>query len=382
MTVLMNTPVRRMPVQVCSVSSGPHHFHIFVWGWAAVALAPPGSQVAAWWPGAGASSLLFRVRIVEQVYVYALLIASTALSNLVAVRPPVFSICLGVANVGEVVVVGVVTSRSLPLPRGAIVIGGLAGCTVAALEREQRAIANLTELHRTKEEDVTSASYELRTPLTSILGFAEVLTDMDDLAPSGAKSATTIHRNAKLLADNVQDILLLGTRTKAPLRNGGADLAATISEVIESLAPMVGQTKPTLRLGAHVDATTVSVSVLDLSPILTNLISNELKYSLEGETVTVPSTSTDGQAVVEISDVGGGMPEEVPAHVFERFCRASGAEGENIVGTGLGLSLARSLVNGAGGQIELVSSPRQGVSAFVALPRTGRVDRKDDSLHG
>jgi two-component system phosphate regulon sensor histidine kinase PhoR len=251
-----------------------------------------------------------------------------------------------------------------------------------ALEREQRAIANLEELHRQKDEFVASASHELRTPITSILGFAEILTDMHDLPPLGAKSAATIHRNAKRLADLVEDILLLGSPIKTPLSNSRADLAATISDVIESLAPMAAQTKSTVRLGAHVEATTVTVSAPDLSRILTNLISNGLKYSGEGGTVTVSSTSTDGQVVVEISDDGAGMPEEVLARVFERFYRAPGTEGKNIFGTGLGLSLVRRLVNGAGGQVELISSPGQGTSAFVTLLRTGRVDREEESLHG
>ena len=673
MTVLTGASYRQTPVRVWSVASGLHLFVIFVLGWGFIVLAPPGSQVAAWWPAAGASAIfVFRVRTSERLYAYALLIASTALSNLVAERPPVVSICFGVANAAEVaVMVGVVTWRSPARPvlsslarasrffaaalLGAIVIGVLAGCTVAvlehgnflltvagvsaahatamfvigpfallpiwrfanaraveisvqatilaavvvlvfspnqqlplaflpipllawaafrleavvlsievvalalgvsiltamgwgpfavvgnvsrpatlliqifllttasfavlvnaaqyerravatrlasreqllrggfvqsrvglmiieagpkglvvvernriveqvlaselstrsddpalldwsgavagdflstvraggeefsttlhaesgdvdldvlvnalegspslftvqlidatearktvrtqqdALEREQRAIANLEELHRQKDEFVASASHELRTPITSILGFAEILTDMHDLPPLGAKSAATIHRNAKRLADLVEDILLLGSPIKTPLGNSRADLAATISDVIESLAPMAAQTKSTVRLGAHVEATTVTVSAPDLSRILTNLISNGLKYSGEGGTVTVSSTSTDGQVVVEISDDGAGMPEEVLARVFERFYRAPGTEGKNIFGTGLGLSLVRRLVNGAGGQVELISSPGQGTSAFVTLLRTGRVDREEESLHG
>ena len=121
MTVLMAASYRRTPVRVWSVSSGLHLFVIFVLGWGFIVLAPPGSQVAAWWPAAGASAIfVFRVRTSERLYAYALLIASTTLSNLVAERPPVVSICFGVANAAEVaVMVGVVTWRSPARPDGA-----------------------------------------------------------------------------------------------------------------------------------------------------------------------------------------------------------------------------------------------------------------------
>ncbi|WP_165068885.1 sensor histidine kinase [Marisediminicola senii] len=239
---------------------------------------------------------------------------------------------------------------------------------LVALDRERRATAKLQELNRQQDEFVASASHELRTPIASILGYAEMLTEMDDLPPDAMQSANTIYRNATRLGDLVEDILQIGTPSVTPVRDRRADVNAIVSELLESLEPVAAQAGVIVRSSVPTDEPQwVRCTPLDLARIMTNLISNGVKYSGTGGTVTVSVDARDDRVAIRVHDDGPGMTPEVLSHAFDRFYRAPDTAEKKIVGTGLGLPLVHGLVEANAGSIVLESTPGTGTTATVTL---------------
>ena len=232
-----------------------------------------------------------------------------------------------------------------------------------ALEKEQ---AHLTELNRQKEEFVASASHELRTPITSIIGYVELLEEeeLDDFQRS---SVETIARNARRLADLVESLLELGRPLDPNTTVAVSDGTRVATEVIENLAPLAEREdiSLTIELGAPLS---VAVPAIDLDRILTNLVNNAIKFTPRGGSVRLTLAETDTSAILTVTDSGVGLSAEVMEHIFERFYRAPDAETRGITGTGLGLPLVHGLVMKHYGSINVESEPGEGTTFTVTLP--------------
>ncbi|QYH34921.1 ATP-binding protein [Salinibacterium sp. M195] len=235
-----------------------------------------------------------------------------------------------------------------------------------ALEQEQAATARLTELSRQKEEFVASASHELRTPITSIIGYVELLEE-EQLDEFQASSVATIARNARRLADLVEDLLELGRPRDLSKSSSTSNLSQVAAEVAQSLEPFSEVNAIAVALSAP-DQITVAVPAIDLDRILTNLMTNAIKFTPAGGSIQVGVSSTDSAAVVTVSDSGLGMTADVVEHIFERFYRAPEAEARGITGTGLGLPLVQGLVSKHHGIVGVESTVGEGTTFTVTFP--------------
>jgi signal transduction histidine kinase len=235
-----------------------------------------------------------------------------------------------------------------------------------ALEKEQVATGRLTELNRQKEEFVASASHELRTPITSILGYVELLEE-EELDEIQRTSVETIARNARRLADLVENLLELGRPLDPSTTMAVSDGTRVATEVIQNLEPLAerGDVSLTIELGAPL---LVAVPAIDLDRILTNLVNNAIKFTPRGGSVRLTLEETDTSAVLTVTDTGVGMSEDVMNHIFERFYRAPDAEARGITGTGLGLPLVHGLVMKHYGTVDVESTPGTGSIFTVTLP--------------
>lgn len=225
-------------------------------------------------------------------------------------------------------------------------------------------------LERLRDAFVAAVSHELRTPLTSMSGFLELLADEEHaLGPTGRRYVEIIRRSNSRLCGAVEDLLLVAEieAERLELRREPTDLADLAAAAVEAASPVAAESGVELVLDVN-GRLPLEADAARLRHVLDNLVSNALKYTPSGGSVTLSARNGDGPLRVEVSDTGIGIPQEELGQVFSRFYRASTATRRAIPGTGVGLVIARAIVEAHGGTISLESSEGVGTRVRVALP--------------
>lgn len=241
---------------------------------------------------------------------------------------------------------------------------------VSALELESEAAEQLRGLDTAKNDFVATASHELRTPLTSIAAYAEVLQDEEDLTARQTKFVAAIVRNTARLAALTDDLLLLaGFNSAQPQMDTlEVDLRAVVSSAEEIIQ--------TLGTGQHLDVcfelppgpVLVTGDARQLERVVLNLMSNAIKFTEPGGTVTCQLSSTTPAVSMTVIDTGIGIPVAEQEQLFNRFFRGSAAREREIRGTGLGLHITASIVSNHGGDVSIESVVGRGTTFTVRLP--------------
>jgi signal transduction histidine kinase len=226
------------------------------------------------------------------------------------------------------------------------------------------------ELDRMRDAFVATVSHELRTPLTSISGFLEMLEDEEHaLGDAGRQYLDVIRRATERLHSLVEDLLLLAQieAHRIELELAPVDLGELARIAAESARPAA--VEKNLALGVVTDhPPAVLGDGKRLAQVLDNLVSNAVKFTPEGGSVTV-SVGTNGKgAKLAVTDTGIGVSADEQRQVFTRFFRASSATRRAIPGTGLGLAICHALVEQHGGSIEFRSREGEGTEVVVTLP--------------
>ena len=221
---------------------------------------------------------------------------------------------------------------------------------------------------------VSTVAHELRTPLSVIVGYAELLRvrDDDDIRQ---EATTRILEGADRLSSVIHDILTVSTIDSgnvcvAPAR---VDLEAAVADVIRRFEAKTSTYTLAARTAGD-GAPTVSADPHQLSEILARLVSNACESSPEGGKIVITIEERDGFAVVSVADEGRGMGEEERAAVFERFSHALNRSPGNSRGTGLGLYIASRFVELNGGSISVESAPGRGSTFTFTVPLAERDD--------
>ena len=229
-------------------------------------------------------------------------------------------------------------------------------------EREQR--------EALRQEFSANVSHELKTPLTSITGFAELMKEGMVPKEKMQEFSGDIYRESRRLIDLVDDIIQLSRLDEgtANFSKSPVDLYTLSGQVIESLRPVAQKQDITLTLsGQH--AVIEGVEQL-LQEMVYNLCDNAIKYNISGGSVTV-SVWQNGQTVtLSVVDTGIGIPYADQSRVFERFYRVDKARSRESGGTGLGLSIATEIVQRHHGTLTLVDRPGSGTTVRLELPIT------------
>jgi two-component system NtrC family sensor kinase len=230
-------------------------------------------------------------------------------------------------------------------------------------------ITHLKELDRIKSEFVTTVSHDLRSPLTAILGYVELIGRVGPVSDQQAEFIRRIQFSVQSITSLITDLLDLG-RIEA-----GFDTQKEVTHLPLVLRYAVDGSRP--RTEAKHLIVVVDVPD-DLPPVLANpprlrqvaanLIENAINYTPEGGTVTVKARSDDGQLVISVSDTGIGIPLADQPYVFDKFYRAANAR-DDYTGTGLGLSIVKSIVENHNGRIWVDSKPGAGTTFTVMLPQ-------------
>lgn len=242
------------------------------------------------------------------------------------------------------------------------VSGEPAGTVILAFDVTDKVFAE-----RNRREFTANVSHELKTPLQSIMGSAELIENGLVKPEDMPQFAGRIRSEAKRLVALIEDIIRLSQLDEqTELPSEPVELYELASEELASLESAAEQKRVSLVLEG--EAVTVNGARQLLREVVHNLCENAVKYNIEGGSVTVTVARLDGEAIFRVRDTGIGIPPEHQTRVFERFYRVDKSHSKETGGTGLGLSIVKHAVRYLGGTIELISAPGEGTTITVHLP--------------
>lgn len=233
-------------------------------------------------------------------------------------------------------------------------------------------LVNITEkLEREKlrREFSANVSHELKTPLTSISGFAEIIQDGYVKEEDVRAFAGRIYKEAQRLITLVEDVLRISQldEGEVPYEWTETDLYQTAKNVFGTLSEAAK--KQDVHLYIEGDRVQLHTVPNILEEVLFNLCDNAIKYNKPGGNVCICLTENEESVCISVKDNGVGIPKEDQSRVFERFYRVDKSHSKEIGGTGLGLSIVKHGVSFLGGEVELESAPEQGTEVSVKFPK-------------
>jgi signal transduction histidine kinase/CheY-like chemotaxis protein len=226
---------------------------------------------------------------------------------------------------------------------------------------------------RAKSEFVSMVSHELRTPLTSIKGYVDLILDGDagEISEEQQDYLTIVKNNTDRLVALINDLLDVSRieQGRIELNREPVDLGGSIQIVATSMKPLLEEKSQELTLDVPADLPPVFADSARVTQILSNLLSNAYKYTPSGGHITMAASPEPGWVSVSVQDNGIGLTREDQEKLFTRFFRANNSTTREVGGTGLGLTITRSLVTLHGGQITVASAPGAGSTFSFTLPQ-------------
>ena len=257
-------------------------------------------------------------------------------------------------------------------------------CAIAGEDgRVEEVVHSLRDITTLKQADeaktlfLATASHELKTPLTVIRGFAEMLLDTPALEGEARRAAHAIVRRSEELS-TIVDGLLLSSRIEAGRLELGLttiDVAPILRERGESLMAATGRT---VDIAVPTGLPEVDADPAAVTTVVDHLLDNAVKYSPGGGTIVLEAEAFADEVHIRVADAGIGMDPQQAARCFEKFWQAESTDLRRFKGSGIGLYIVRSLVEAMGGTIAVRSVQGAGTTFTVALRRAGRVRSSPD----
>jgi two-component system NtrC family sensor kinase len=230
-------------------------------------------------------------------------------------------------------------------------------------------ITYLKELDRLKSEFVATVSHDLRTPLTNIQGFVELLPRVGPLNEQQQRYIQLVQESLSDIAQLIRDLLDIG-RIEADLNieTEPCDLREVVDDVVVDLSTLAQEKDQKLRWQPVDELPLVQGNPQRLRQAVENLVGNAIKYTGKGGWITISVHDDDGCVVVNVADNGIGIPLEHQAQIFDRFYRVESEDTEGVEGTGLGLAIVKAVVEKHNGRVWVESEPNVGSVFSFVLP--------------
>jgi signal transduction histidine kinase len=247
-------------------------------------------------------------------------------------------------------------------------------------EELQRRAGERDQLDRMKDEFVLTASHELRSPLTSVQGFAELLLlEREQLSPRQAETVEVILDNTRHLVRLLNDLLDLarsdaGRLTIRPEPTGATEL---IEDAARTMRAQIDARAQLLKLEIDPGLPQIEADRDRIRQVLVNLLTNANEYCPEGAGIEVKARRAGVEVEIDVIDNGPGIPEQQLEHIFERFTRGDAGETQRVGGTGLGLAISKSLIELHGGTIDAEPTLGGGSTFCIRLPAIGAADPEE-----
>jgi len=231
-------------------------------------------------------------------------------------------------------------------------------------------ITYLKELDKMKSEFVSTVSHDLRSPLTTIKGFVQLLPQAGPLTPQQQEFRAKILNSVENITELIEDLLDIGKiEAGVGLEMGVCQLDAIIHKVAEDLRSQAEAKGQRLSVELPPQLPPVLGNELRLGQVVANLVSNAIKYTPDGGSISVRASNNDGQVIVSVQDTGFGIPPADQPYIFDKFYRVKSPETDGISGTGLGLAIVKSVIERHNGRVWVESEPGVGSTFTFTLPR-------------
>jgi len=228
---------------------------------------------------------------------------------------------------------------------------------------------------RSRRELIMNVSHELRTPIASIQAHIDSLLLPEADRPDAEETERRLRVTAaetRRLSDLIEDLLMLARADSHELKvaNRPVEVGPIVEQVVQALAPLARNER---RVTVQLDDLPAGIWAIGdqdrLAQVLTNLVRNAINYTPEGGVVSIRLTSSAEHVRIAVADTGLGMSADDLEHIFERFYRADSSRTRDTGGFGLGLSIARELVDAMGGSLSASSEPGLGSTFWISLRR-------------
>ena len=234
-------------------------------------------------------------------------------------------------------------------------------------------IQDITEhvkLDNMQKEFVADVSHELKTPITSIMGYADTLLEGEYDKETQDKFLNVIASEARRMARLVTDLLTLSRydSNKNKVKKVSFDLGELVKKCQDKLAIEIKKKNHTVNSFVTADVPPVYADRDDIERVILNILTNSIKYTPEGGEIKIYVGFVYNDAYIKIFDNGIGIPEEDLSRIFERFYRVDKARTREMGGTGLGLSIAKEILDKNGGSIDIKSTVGKGTEVVIRIP--------------
>ncbi len=232
-------------------------------------------------------------------------------------------------------------------------------------------ITKQQKLDKSRRAFVADVSHELRTPLTNIKSYSETLLDNDiDDKEVSRNFLTVINNEADRMTRLVTDLLVLSRleHTEDALKLSFCDVQGLVEQIVSTMSITAKKSKITLTYVKGTDVDRIFVDKDKINQVVVNIISNAIKYTQEGGTVSVLCGGREDIIYISVSDTGIGIPEKDLPMIFDRFYRVDKARSRKQGGTGLGLAIAKEIIEAHKGTISIDSEYGKGTTVTVNLP--------------
>ena len=241
-------------------------------------------------------------------------------------------------------------------------------------------IQDITEhvkLDNMRKEFIADVSHELKTPITSIMGYADTLLEEEYDKETQSKFLNVIASEARRMARLVTDLLTLSRNdsNRNIVKKEQFDLGELVKKCQDKLAIEIKKKNHEVKCFVTADVPLVYADKDDIERIVLNILTNSIKYTKEGGEIKIYVGFVYNDAYIKILDNGIGIPEEDLNRIFERFYRVDKARSREMGGTGLGLSIAKDLLDRNGGSIDIKSEVGKGTEVVIKVPTKAKEDK-------
>lgn len=247
--------------------------------------------------------------------------------------------------------------------------------TVELKITQDRELEKARQVAKLKDEFVFIAAHELRTPVTAIRGFLELVSEaMGDFPKDVKNHLTSISEASEHLNQLINDLLQIsrtdsGTMTVTTM---AVEVEPIVKMILKELLPIADKRNISVNYRTEISRVKALADAKKLSEVVMNILSNAIKYNKDGGSVDISIYGFEDKVMIEVNDTGYGIPKDEQGRVFQKFFRAGSKGTEDVLGTGLGLFISKILVEKMGGELRFSSIEGEGSTFGIMLPMAER----------